>query len=115
MYAFRKQTNLFRTTVNNFSILKRKTNILVLWLRYGGNFQQKCYYNILKQHSFFNESFVVFKPKDYAASNNSFYIGRDSVVLEFKADKQPCGYYPEQKPFTLRIVNFQKMRFCLFF
>jgi sigma-B regulation protein RsbU (phosphoserine phosphatase) len=45
---------------------------------------------------------------NYAAANNSFYIMRDNELLEFKADKQPCGFFPEQKPFTSHSIKLQK-------
>lgn len=41
----------------------------------------------------------------YAAANNAFYILRKqdngaNELLEFKGDKQPCGFFPEPTPFT---------------
>jgi serine phosphatase RsbU (regulator of sigma subunit) len=36
----------------------------------------------------------------YAAANNSFYIVRNGELIEMKADKQPCGFFHDPKPFT---------------
>lgn len=36
----------------------------------------------------------------YAAANNSFYIGRGGALIDLKADKQPCGFFHDPKPFT---------------
>jgi len=52
---------------------------------------------------------------NYAAANNSFYIVRNNELLEFKADKQPCGYFPEQKPFTSHTIKLQKDDFIYTF
>ncbi len=45
---------------------------------------------------------------NYAAANNSFYIVRNNDLIEFKADKQPCGYFPEQRPFTSKTIKLFK-------
>ncbi|MDZ4665667.1 MAG: SpoIIE family protein phosphatase [Bacteroidota bacterium] len=49
----------------------------------------------------------------YAAANNSFYILRkdektEIVLLEKKGDKQPCGFFPDPRPFTLHEVDLKK-------
>ena len=49
----------------------------------------------------------------YAAANNSFYILRKDektewALLENKGDKQPCGFFPDPQPFTLREVELKK-------
>ncbi len=51
----------------------------------------------------------------YAAANNSFYVVRNAPQLKegkelilLKADKQPCGFFPEPKPFTAREFDLQK-------
>lgn len=36
----------------------------------------------------------------YAAANNSFYIVRGGALIDLKADKQPCGFFQDPKPFT---------------
>lgn len=46
----------------------------------------------------------------YAAANNSFYILRkdeegEKQLIEKKGDKQPCGFFPDPQPFTLREVE----------
>ena len=41
------------------------------------------------------------KKLTYSAANNGFYILRNGNLLEYKADKQPIGYYGDaMKPFT---------------
>lgn len=44
----------------------------------------------------------------YAAANNSFYIVRNNELLEMKADKQPCGFFHDPKPFTLQEFKLEK-------
>ncbi len=44
----------------------------------------------------------------YAAANNSFYIMRNNELMELKGDKQPCGFFPDPKPFTLREYKLEK-------
>ncbi|MBK6521690.1 MAG: SpoIIE family protein phosphatase [Sphingobacteriaceae bacterium] len=49
----------------------------------------------------------------YAAANNSFYILRKDEKMEYtlienKGDKQPCGFFPDPQPFTLREVELKK-------
>lgn len=51
----------------------------------------------------------------YAAANNSFYIVREAPqtkdgkeLIELKADKQPCGFFPDPKPFSTREFVLQK-------
>jgi serine phosphatase RsbU (regulator of sigma subunit)/ligand-binding sensor domain-containing protein len=42
----------------------------------------------------------------YAAANNSFYIIRNQVILEQKADKMPVGYYGDSMyPFNQYVVD----------
>lgn len=36
----------------------------------------------------------------YSAANNSLYLFRNNEFIEYKPDKQPCGFYHELKPFT---------------
>lgn len=48
------------------------------------------------------------KKLKYAAANNSFYIIRENELLEMGADKQPCGFFHDPKPFTLREVQLEK-------
>ena len=36
----------------------------------------------------------------YASANNSLYLIRNNVVTVYKGDKQPCGFYHINKPFT---------------
>lgn len=47
----------------------------------------------------------------YASANNDVYIVRQmetgSELLEFKADRQPCGYSPVSKPFTTHTIALQ--------
>jgi ligand-binding sensor domain-containing protein/serine phosphatase RsbU (regulator of sigma subunit) len=45
---------------------------------------------------------------NYAAANNSFYIIRDNTILEMKADKQPIGYFINQKAFKSNTFELQK-------
>jgi serine phosphatase RsbU (regulator of sigma subunit) len=45
----------------------------------------------------------------YAAANNSFYIIRGVGTTEYKADKQPIGYYSNTlKPFTQHSIDLAK-------
>lgn len=37
----------------------------------------------------------------YAAANNPLYIARKGTLIELKADKQPCGFFHDPKPFNL--------------
>ncbi len=41
----------------------------------------------------------------YASANNSLYIIRDNELVIYKGDKQPCGFYHENKPFTSHIIS----------
>ena len=52
---------------------------------------------------------------NYAAANNSFYVVRNAPetkegkeLILLKADKQPCGFFPEPKPFTAREFDLVK-------
>jgi phosphoserine phosphatase RsbU/P len=38
----------------------------------------------------------------YAAANNSLFVVRGKELWELKADKQPCGFFHELKPFNTR-------------
>jgi sigma-B regulation protein RsbU (phosphoserine phosphatase) len=44
----------------------------------------------------------------YAAANNSIYVLSHGKFNEYKPDKQPCGFYHDQKPFTLRQITLQE-------
>ncbi len=44
----------------------------------------------------------------YAAANNSFYVIRNNELLEMKADKQPCGFFHDPFPFSLREFKLEK-------
>lgn len=46
----------------------------------------------------------------YAAANNGFYIVRENEnkvaeITEYKGDKQPCGFFPDPKPFNLHEIE----------
>lgn len=43
----------------------------------------------------------------WAGANNPLWIISNNELKEFKADKQPVGYYPDSKPFTnhLTVIN----------
>ncbi len=74
----------------------------------------------LKQHGNFGESkdgmditiCCLDKSKNelhYSSANNSLYIVKnagkaESELLVYKADKQPCGFYHDYKPFTNNII-----------
>ncbi len=45
---------------------------------------------------------------EWAGANNPLWIIREGKVIEYKADKQPIGYFPEQKPFTNHLFDLQK-------
>lgn len=46
---------------------------------------------------------------EYSAANNSFYVIRKGVLLEFKPDKMPVGkYILDEKPFTRTIIPIEK-------
>ncbi len=45
----------------------------------------------------------------YAAANNTFYLIRDGISTEYKADKQPIGYYSNVlKDFSETTISIQK-------
>ena len=44
----------------------------------------------------------------YAAANNSFYICRNNELIEMNADKQPCGFFHDPKPFKNRDFQLEK-------
>mgnify|MGYP000978847510 CR=1 FL=1 len=44
----------------------------------------------------------------FASANNSLYLVRDGELRTYKGDKQPCGFYHENKPFTLQSVDLMK-------
>ncbi|MFL5753707.1 MAG: PP2C family protein-serine/threonine phosphatase [Bacteroidia bacterium] len=48
------------------------------------------------------------KTLTYSAANNSLYILRGGVIQEHKPDKQPCGFYHEQKPFTQHTIQLEE-------
>ncbi|MES2590999.1 MAG: tetratricopeptide repeat protein [Bacteroidota bacterium] len=43
----------------------------------------------------------------WAGANNALNIIQNGQLREIKADKQPIGYYPEQKPFTNHEITLQ--------
>jgi serine phosphatase RsbU (regulator of sigma subunit) len=43
----------------------------------------------------------------FAAANNSLYLVREKSILEYKADKQPCGFHHDPKPFTKKQIKVQ--------
>ncbi|HYG49880.1 MAG TPA: SpoIIE family protein phosphatase, partial [Flavobacteriales bacterium] len=46
---------------------------------------------------------------EYAAANNSFYVVRKGIATEYKADKQPIGYYSNNmRPFTQHSIDLNK-------
>lgn len=46
---------------------------------------------------------------EYSAANNPFYIIRQGILLEFKADKMPVGkYINDEKPFTRHLISIEK-------
>lgn len=47
------------------------------------------------------------KELTYAAAHNDLYIIRNNDLMEYKADKQPCGFYHENKPFTAHTIQLQ--------
>lgn len=44
----------------------------------------------------------------YSAANNSLYLFRNQEFIEYKPDKQPCGFYHELKPFTSHEIKLQE-------
>ncbi|MBN8693353.1 MAG: SpoIIE family protein phosphatase [Bacteroidetes bacterium] len=44
----------------------------------------------------------------YAAANNSFYVVRNNEIMDMKADKQPCGFFHDPKPFTTQKFQLEK-------
>ncbi|MBL7896321.1 MAG: SpoIIE family protein phosphatase [Bacteroidia bacterium] len=44
----------------------------------------------------------------YAAANNSFYVVRNNEISDMKADKQPCGFFHDPKPFTTHKFQLEK-------
>lgn len=48
------------------------------------------------------------KKMNYAAGNNSLYVYRNNEFIEYKPDKQPCGFYPDPKPFTQKEIALQE-------
>lgn len=45
---------------------------------------------------------------EWAGANNPLWIIREGKIIEYKADKQPIGYFPEQKPFTNNTPDLRK-------
>jgi len=43
----------------------------------------------------------------YSGANNPIYIARKGELIEIKADKQPCGFYFELKPFTKKEISLE--------
>jgi sigma-B regulation protein RsbU (phosphoserine phosphatase) len=43
----------------------------------------------------------------YSSANNSLYILRGGILNEHKGDKQPCGFFPNPKPFTSHEVKLE--------
>ena len=41
----------------------------------------------------------------YSSANNSLYMIRDNELTIYKGDKQPCGFYHENKPFTAHTIS----------
>jgi len=41
----------------------------------------------------------------YSSANNSIYLIRNSEITIYKGDKQPCGFYHENKPFTSHTIS----------
>jgi serine phosphatase RsbU (regulator of sigma subunit) len=41
----------------------------------------------------------------YSSANNSLYLIRNNEVTIHKGDKQPCGFYHENKPFTSHAIS----------
>lgn len=52
------------------------------------------------------------KELTYASANNPLYIIRDlnntKILTSYGADKQPCGFYHDYKPFTSHIIQLQE-------
>ncbi len=47
------------------------------------------------------------KTLTYSSANNSLYILRNGILNEYKGDKQPCGFYPDPKPFTATEIKLE--------
>jgi len=45
---------------------------------------------------------------EYAGAHNSLYLIRNEALNEYKADKQPIGYFEKYKPFTNHEIKAQK-------
>ena len=41
----------------------------------------------------------------YSSAHNSLYMIRDNELTIYKGDKQPCGFYHENKPFTAHTIS----------
>lgn len=48
------------------------------------------------------------KELTYAAAHNDLYIIRNNDLHEYKADKQPCGFYHENKSFTAHTIQLEE-------
>lgn len=44
----------------------------------------------------------------FAGANNPLWLVRNGELIEYKADKQPIGFYEENKPFTNNIIKLHK-------
>jgi serine phosphatase RsbU (regulator of sigma subunit) len=44
----------------------------------------------------------------YASANNDLYLVRKGELNEYKADKQPCGFYHENKSFTTHTISLEE-------
>ncbi|MBS1636102.1 MAG: SpoIIE family protein phosphatase [Bacteroidetes bacterium] len=44
---------------------------------------------------------------EFACANNSLFVLRGGALTEYRADKQPCGFYHENLPFTYHQVTLQ--------
>ncbi len=44
----------------------------------------------------------------FSSANNSLYIQRKGEMIEYKGDKQPCGFYHEPKPFQSQSIKLEK-------
>jgi ligand-binding sensor domain-containing protein len=50
---------------------------------------------------------LITRELQWAGANNALNIIQNGQLYEIKADKQPIGYYPEQKPFTNHVIQLQ--------
>jgi len=45
---------------------------------------------------------------DFSGAHNPLVLIRNKELVEFKADKQPVGAFPKEKPFTFQSISIQK-------